>query len=119
MRSRHDALSSRSHYEDELHTETGGLERRSVDRDRFEERLKAERYPDIRTNELPPNRRHPEHSHPFDVLALVLEGEISLTVEGRTRTYRAGDEFAMKAGCPHAEDIGPAGVRYLVGRRPT
>ena len=89
-----------------------------MDRDRFEARLKAEGYPEIRTNELPPDRRNPEHSHPFDVLALVLEGEIALTVDGETSTYRAGDEFSMKAGCPHIESIGPAGVRYLVGRRP-
>ena len=89
-----------------------------MDRHAFESRLKSEGYPEIRTNELPPNRRNPEHSHPFDVLAMVLEGEITLTVEGAARTYRPGDEFSMKAGCPHAEDIGPAGVKYLVGRRP-
>ena len=89
-----------------------------MDREAFEARLKAEGWPEVRTNELPPNRRNPEHEHPFDVLAMVLEGEITLTVEGRSRTYRPGDEFSMKAGCRHVEDIGPAGVKYLVGRRP-
>jgi quercetin dioxygenase-like cupin family protein len=62
-----------------------------MDRSEFEARLKAEGFPEIRTNELPANRHHPEHSHPFDVPALVLEGDITL---------------------------GPAGVKYLVGRRP-
>jgi quercetin dioxygenase-like cupin family protein len=52
------------------------------------------------------------------VLALVLEGDITLTVQGEARTYRAGDEFSMKAGCAHVEDIGAQGVKYLVGRRP-
>ena len=85
---------------------------------RFEARLRAEGYPEIRTNELPANRHNPEHSHPFDVLALVLEGDITLTVGGAARVYRAGDEFAMKAGCLHIEDAGVQGVKYLVGRRP-
>ncbi|HYN14059.1 MAG TPA: cupin domain-containing protein [Burkholderiales bacterium] len=84
----------------------------------FEERLKAEGYPEIRTNALEPHRRNAEHSHPFDVLALVLEGDITLTVDSRARKYSAGDEFSMQAGCVHAEDAGPSGVRYLVGRRP-
>lgn len=43
---------------------------------------------------MPPNCHNAEHSHPFEVLALVLEGDITLTVGGS------------------------AGVRYLVGRRP-
>jgi quercetin dioxygenase-like cupin family protein len=89
-----------------------------MDRDAFEARLKAERYPEIRETELVPNCHNAEHNHPFDVLALVLEGEITLTVAGTARTYRSGDEFSMAAGCQHVEDVGPAGVRYLVGRRP-
>jgi quercetin dioxygenase-like cupin family protein len=48
---------------------------------------------------------------------VVLDGEITLTVSGDARTYRAGDIFTMAAGCAHAESVGPAGVKYLVGRR--
>jgi quercetin dioxygenase-like cupin family protein len=59
-----------------------------MDITRFEARLRTEGYPEIRTNEMPPNCHNAEHSHPFDVLALVLEG----------------DEFSMKAGYRHIED---------------
>jgi len=89
-----------------------------MDRAVFEARLRAEGFPEIRENELQAGRHNAEHSHPFDVLALVLEGDITLTVQGEARTYRTGDEFSMKAGCPHVEDAGARGVRYLVGRRP-
>jgi quercetin dioxygenase-like cupin family protein len=88
-----------------------------MDRDRFEARLRAEGYPEIRTNEMPPHCHNAEHTHPFDVLALVLEGDLTLSIDGGARTYRAGEEFSMKAGCKHIEDVGPAGVKYLVGRR--
>jgi quercetin dioxygenase-like cupin family protein len=89
-----------------------------MDREEFEARLKAEGYPEILLNEMPANRRNAEHQHSFDVLALVLEGDITLTVGGEAHTYRAGQEFSLRAGCPHVEDIGPRGVKYLVGRRP-
>jgi quercetin dioxygenase-like cupin family protein len=66
---------------------------------------------------LPPDRRVPEHAHPFDVRALVLNGEITLTVEGIEYAYREGDIFVLPAGYAHAEAVGPTGVDYLVGRR--
>lgn len=88
-----------------------------IDEKSFEARLRREGFPEIRTNQLAPGCHNDEHSHPFDVLALVLEGDITLTVDGKARLYRPGDEFAMKAGCRHVEDVGPLGVRYLVGRR--
>lgn len=56
------------------------------------------------------------HAHPFDATALVLRGELTLTVGGAARTYRAGDVFVLPAGCAHDERYGPAGVTYLVAR---
>jgi quercetin dioxygenase-like cupin family protein len=88
-----------------------------LDRASFEARLRAQGFPEIRTNELQPGCHNAEHSHPFDVLALVLEGDITLTVDGDARTYRAGEEFSMQAGCAHVEHVGEQGVKYVVGRR--
>lgn len=68
------------------------------------------------TRALPPGHATPEHTHPFDVRAMVLEGEITLTTTEGSRTYKPGDVFTMAAGCPHAEAIGPNGVRNLPGR---
>ena len=89
-----------------------------MDRETFEARLRAEGYPQIQESVTAPNTRNAEHSHSYDVLALVLDGEITLTVNAESSTYRRGDEFSMPAGCRHVEDIGPQGVRSLVGRRP-
>jgi quercetin dioxygenase-like cupin family protein len=89
-----------------------------TDAARFEEQLKAEGYPEVRFNQYQPNHHAAEHSHPFDVHALVLEGEITLTVDGRATRYGVGDDFRMAAGCRHVEDVGPQGVRYIVGRWP-
>ena len=60
---------------------------------------------------------NPEHAHEFDARLLVIEGAMTITAEGQERTYRAGDSFAMTAGCRHTEQCGPEGARYLAGRR--
>ncbi len=57
------------------------------------------------------------HSHPFEVKALMLEGELTLRWGGQSATYHAGEVFTMAAGCEHVEQFGPVPTRYLVGRK--
>jgi quercetin dioxygenase-like cupin family protein len=83
----------------------------------FEAELRRDGFTEIDTRSLPPGQINPAHSHPFGVKALVLEGEITLTVDGADRTYRGGDVFTMANGCEHAEHVSQAGVSYLVGRK--
>jgi quercetin dioxygenase-like cupin family protein len=64
-----------------------------------------------------PNESLDEHAHPFEARALILEGEITLSLEGRETVYRAGDVFHLPHGARHIEKYGPTGVRYLVGRK--
>jgi len=82
----------------------------------FESALRRDGF-DVERRSLPPQTRVAEHAHPYDVRALVLNGEITLTVEGVEYAYREGDVFVLPAGHRHAEAVGPAGVDYLVGRR--
>ena len=83
----------------------------------FESALRRAGFDDIERKNLPAGTHVPEHAHPFDVRALVLDGEIRLTVDGDEYAYREGDIFVLPAGHRHAEAVGPAGVDYLVGRR--
>jgi quercetin dioxygenase-like cupin family protein len=57
------------------------------------------------------------HSHPFDADALVVQGEMWLTVQGETRHLRPGDTFAISRGVEHAERYGEEGATFWVGRR--
>ena len=83
----------------------------------FESALRRDEFTEMLTKELPAGCLNAEHSHPFEVRALVLSGEITLAVNGQAHAYREGDVFTMAAGCPHEEAVGPLGVCYLVGRR--
>jgi quercetin dioxygenase-like cupin family protein len=94
------------------------FERRStMNTAEFETTLREEGYLEVADRRMEPNRTNPEHSHEFDARLLILEGEMRVISEGAERTYRAGDTFAMSAGCVHTEYCGPEGVRYLAGRR--
>jgi quercetin dioxygenase-like cupin family protein len=83
----------------------------------FEDELRALGFADVTTKSVESNQHVGAHSHPFDVRAKVLDGEITLTCDGVSRTYRAGDIFTMDAGQAHTEQCGPDGVTYTVGRR--
>lgn len=88
-----------------------------MDKKAFSQRLRRDGYVEGDAKFLEPGMVNPEHEHPFDVCGLVLDGEIALTIEGTETPYRAGEIFTMAAGCVHAEKIGAAGVRYVIGRR--
>lgn len=78
----------------------------------------AERgYGDISEVEWPPGTVNESHTHEFAAALLVVEGAMSVSVDSRTVACAAGDRFSLDAGVPHAERVGPEGVRFLVARR--
>lgn len=88
-----------------------------MNRTEFETDCRGQGYHEIVDRRMDANTTNPEHSHEFDARLLVLEGELTITREGRAQLYSAGDTFAMTAGCRHTERSGPEGARYLAGRR--
>ena len=88
-----------------------------MNRERFETELREQGYLEVADRRMAAHDINPEHAHEFDARLLVLEGEMTITSDGETRTYRAGDSFVMSSGRRHAERSGPQGVRYLAGRR--
>ncbi|HTR83792.1 MAG TPA: cupin domain-containing protein [Reyranella sp.] len=87
-----------------------------MDQQTFEAELKRDGY-DVMTNTTPGAKVNPEHCHPFDVRAMVLKGDFSLTRDGKTVAYRPGEIFTMERGCQHYESYGPEGAVILLGRK--
>jgi quercetin dioxygenase-like cupin family protein len=56
------------------------------------------------------------HTHPFSVRALVVQGEMWLTVGARVQHLRAGERFELDREVPHAERYGAEGATYWVAR---
>jgi quercetin dioxygenase-like cupin family protein len=64
-----------------------------------------------------PNTHYPDHTHPGETAHIVLSGELTLTMGGRTQTYRAGERCDVPAAAVHSARMGPQGCRYLIGER--
>jgi len=64
-----------------------------------------------------PNAEYPDHAHETDTAHIILAGEIALTMNGRSQTYRAGERCDVPAGAVHSAKVGPQGCRYLIGEK--
>ena len=74
-------------------------------------------YLEVETRQVLPNVSRAPHAHPFDARALIVAGELTLTWEGQTHTFRVGETFDMPASCVHSEQYGPEATTFLPGRR--
>jgi|SRR5580700_5035295 quercetin dioxygenase-like cupin family protein len=83
----------------------------------FESELRDQGFPTVLTREWAPHAVVDRHSHPFDANALIVRGEMWLTVGETTRHLSRGDTFQIPAGAAHEERYGPEGATYWVGRR--
>lgn len=83
----------------------------------FEAAAHAEGFDQVLAREWPPGTVLDTHTHAFALRALVVQGEMWLTVGDETRHLRPGDEFALDADVPHVERYGDAGATYWVARR--
>ncbi|MFC5496973.1 cupin domain-containing protein [Caenimonas terrae] len=83
----------------------------------FEARLKAQGFDEVLERKWEPGQVVATHTHPFDASAVVVQGEMWLTVGEATQHIPAGGTFALARATPHAERYGSEGATYWVGRR--
>lgn len=74
-------------------------------------------YDETVVREWQPLQQVGDHSHPFDVKAMVVQGEMFLTCGDATRHLLAGDSFDLVRDEPHSERYGAEGATFWVGRR--
>ena len=85
--------------------------------DAFQAKARAEGFDEIVERIWEPATVLESHTHPFAVRARVVRGEMWLTVGDEVRHLRAGDEFTLDRGVPHAKRYGPDGATYWAARR--
>lgn len=88
-----------------------------MDAKAWEKRLSEEGFGDFFVWQDGPNAFYPEHTHTTLTAHVILEGEMTLTLEGATRHYKAGDRADVPAGAVHSARMGPKGCKYLVGQK--
>ena len=83
----------------------------------FETEARAQGFDEVLERQWAPATVLDTHTHPFAVRALVVQGEMWLTVGDAVRHLYPGDEFKLDHGVPHAERYGDTGATYWVARR--
>ena len=64
-----------------------------------------------------PDRHYSDHTHAVETAHIILNGEMTLTIDGRSTTYRAGERCDVPAQSVHSARMGPKGCRYLIGEK--
>jgi quercetin dioxygenase-like cupin family protein len=83
----------------------------------FEAEARAQGFDEVVERTWPPSTILDSHTHAFSVRALVVQGEMWLTVGSDERHLRPGDEFAIEREVPHSERYGADGATYWAARR--
>ena len=83
----------------------------------LEAQLISEGFSGIFVHRDSPNAFYPDHTHTGITAHIVLEGDITVTSEGLTNNYKAGDRFDVPAGEVHSASIGQNGCRYMIGEK--
>ncbi len=83
----------------------------------LEKQLRTEGFRQTCVWEDAPDRWYCEHTHATETAHIILEGEMTLTMNGKSTTYRVGERCDVQAGTVHAARIGPSGCRYLIGEK--
>lgn len=83
----------------------------------YEAAMRANGFTEVAVREWDAATEAPVHTHPFAVKALVVRGEMWLTVGEQTRHLQIGDSFELDHQQPHAERYGSQGATYWAARR--
>jgi quercetin dioxygenase-like cupin family protein len=83
----------------------------------FESEARAQGFDEVLERKWPPSTVLESHRHAFALRALVVAGEMWLTVGDDVRHLLPGDTFALERDVPHAERYGSEGATYWVARR--
>lgn len=79
--------------------------------------LEAEGFLDTFVWQDRPNAFYPDHTHAGLTAHIILDGEMTLTMNSESHTYAVGERCDVPAGATHSARMGPQGCRYLVGEK--
>ena len=88
-----------------------------IDEKEFREQLRRQGFSRVYVWRDGAGAFYPGHTHDGLTAHIVLDGEMTLTVRGESKTYRTGDRCDVPADALHAARMGPEGCRYMIGEK--
>ena len=83
----------------------------------YESRQRAQGYNEVLERRWEPGAVMATHTHAWDATAVVVQGEMWLTVGAATVHIVPGGGFEVDRGAPHAERYGSEGTTLWAARR--
>ena len=85
--------------------------------DQFKATSLAAGFDEVLVREWAPSQQVASHSHAFEVSALVVRGDLVLTVGEQVHHLKAGDPFTLARDKLHTEQYGTDGATFWVARK--
>jgi hypothetical protein len=89
----------------------------TADQKSLERELRAEGFLHTYVWQDGANAFYPDHTHAAETAHVILDGEMTLTQGGETRTFGVGGRCDVPARAIHSAKMGPRGCRYLIGEK--
>ena len=83
----------------------------------FENRVRAQGFDEVLERKWEPGQVMATHTHPFAAQAVVVQGELWVTVGEFTAHVVPGGGFEIGRGVQHSERYGSEGATFWVARR--
>ena len=88
-----------------------------VNEQEFREQLRRQGFSRVYVWQDDAGTFYPDHTHDGLTAHIILDGEMTLTIRGESKTYQTGDRCDVPADAMHAARIGPEGCRYMIGEK--
>ena len=88
-----------------------------MNEEQLEKRLRAEGFKHTYVWRDRPHAFYPDHTHDTETAHIILDGEMTLTMDGQTHPFKPGERCDVPARTLHSARMGPAGCRYLIGEK--
>jgi mannose-6-phosphate isomerase-like protein (cupin superfamily) len=88
-----------------------------MDAHTLEKQLRSEGFSNTFVRQDEPDVFYPDHTHRTLTAHVILDGEMTLTMNGKSQTYRVGGRFDVPPGTVHSARMGIRGCRYLIGEK--
>lgn len=92
-------------------------DREKLDRQQLERQLRSEGFTHTYVWEDGPQASYPDHTHATETAHIILDGKMTLTMNGQSRSYVVGERCDVPAQTVHSAQMGPTGCRYLIGEK--
>lgn len=87
-----------------------------MDEQQFLDGLAADGFLEVERKLIPAGTVNLDHSHAWDARLLVLDGEVTLGLDGASRRFAPGEVLEVARDQVHTEDY-PCDTRLVIGRR--